>query len=72
MVPTKTTMHKKFPKGRIIKSYEVFNKGKPEERQRQRWPSLSFDKRCFFFDLGNPLLNRIAKSFIKAAGVTSP
>ncbi|KAF7839043.1 bone sialoprotein 2-like [Senna tora] len=32
----------------------------------------SFDKRCFFFDLGHPLLNRIAESFVKAAGVTSP
>ncbi|KAF7843844.1 Caffeic acid 3-O-methyltransferase [Senna tora] len=32
----------------------------------------SFDKRCFFFDLGHPLVNRIAESFIKAAGVTSP
>ncbi|KAF7831921.1 outer envelope pore protein 16-2, chloroplastic-like [Senna tora] len=29
----------------------------------------SFDKRCFFFDLGHPLLNRIAESFVKVAGV---
>lgn len=28
----------------------------------------NFDK-CGFFDLGHPLLNRIAESFVKAAGV---
>lgn len=28
----------------------------------------SFDKGCFF-DLGHPLLNRVAESFVKAAGV---
>ncbi|KAG6764080.1 hypothetical protein POTOM_031538 [Populus tomentosa] len=27
-----------------------------------------FDKRCFF-DFGHPLLNRIAESFVKAAGI---
>ncbi|KAE8717677.1 Outer envelope pore protein 16-2 [Hibiscus syriacus] len=29
----------------------------------------SFDKGGFFFDLGHPLLNRVADSFVKAAGI---